>query len=181
MPTGPDWRPLTDGAGAPIVQRDTLQALVAADPVQEDTARELPRPAYDRAFDAWDLARRDVWEEWMRLVDPANLQPDLPKAFRDAAELLHRHGAEVLGTDELEGLIPCFQTVPTARIQRDVRAILNAAEPATARVRRLRDFARHAGLKPSAPIEPLPAVAEEAVHLVAWMAVRAGAQVAPAR
>ncbi len=176
VPTWPDWRPLRDGAGAPIVQSDTLQALIAADPVREDTVRELPRPAYDRAFDAWDLARRDVWEEWMRLVDPANLQPDLPKAFRDAAELLHRHGAEVLGTDELEGLIPRFQTVPTVRVQRDVRAILNAGEPDAATVRRLRNFARQAGLKPSAPIEPLPAVAEEEVHLVAWMAVRAGAQ-----
>ena len=156
--------------------RDTLQALIAADPVREDTARELPAEAYDRAFDAWDIARRDVWEEWMRLVDPANLQPDLPKAFRDAAELLHRHGAKVVGTDELEGLIPRFQTVPSARVQRDVRAILNAEEPDAEKVRRLRDFAQQAGLKRPTPVEPLPEVAEEEVHLVAWMAVMAGGQ-----
>lgn len=175
VPTEPDWRPTRDAAGAPIVQGDTLQALIAADPVREDKARELPRLAYDRAFDAWDAARRDVWEEWMRLVDPANLQPDLPKAFRDAVELLHRHGAGVLGTDELERLIPRFRTVPTARLQRDVRAILNAEDTAARKVERLRDFAREVGLKPPEPVEPLPPVAEEDVHLVAWMAVRSGA------
>ena len=175
VPTGPNWRPLPDGAGAPITQSDTLQALIAADPVREDTARELPRLAYDRAFDAWDIARRDVWEEWMRLVDPANLQPDLPKAFRDAAELLHRHGAQVLGTDELEGLIPRFRTVPTVRIERHVRAILNAGAPDAATVRRLQDLARQTGLKRPTPVEPLPEVALEEVHLVAWMAVSAGA------
>ncbi len=175
VPTFPDWRPLRDGKGDPIVERDTLQALIAADPVREDTGRELSSTAYDRAFDAWDVARRDVWEEWMRLVDPANLQPDLPKAFRDAAELLHRHGAEELGTDELEKLIPRFQTVPTVRVKRDVRAILNAEESDAAKVRRLRDFALQTGLKRPTPVEPLPEVAEEEVHLVAWMAVRAGA------
>jgi len=175
VPTFTDWRPLKDGKGNPIVERDTLQALIAADPVREDTGRELSSTAYDRAFDAWDVARRDVWEEWMRLVDPANLQPDLPKAFRDAAELLHRHGAEALGTDELENLIPRFQTVPTVRVQRDVRAILNAEAPGAAKVRRLRDFALQTGLKRPTPVEPLPEVAEEEVHLVAWMAVRAGA------
>lgn len=174
VPTGPDWLPLRDGAGAPIVQRDTLQALIAADPGREDTERELPSQAYDRAFDAWDIARRDVWEEWMRLVDPANLQPDLPKAFRDAAELLHRHGAKAIGTDDLERLIPRFQTVPTVRVEREVRAILSAEEPDAAKVRRLQDFARQAGLKRPEPVKPLPEVAEEEVHLVAWMAVRAG-------
>ena len=174
VPTFTDWRPLRDGKGDPIVERDTLQALIAADPVREDTGRKLSSTAYDRAFDAWDIARRDVWEEWMRLVDPANLQPDLPKAFRDAAEMLHRHGAEALGTDELEQLIPRFQTVPTVRVQREVRAILNAEEPDAAKVRRLRDFALQAGLKRPTPVEPLPEVAEEEVHLVAWMAVSAG-------
>lgn len=175
VPTFTDWRPLRDGKGDPIVERDTLQALIAADPVREDTGRELSSTGYDRAFDAWDIARRDVWEEWMRLVDPANLQPDLPKAFRDAAELLHRHGAEALGTDELEKLIPRFQTVPTVRVQREVRTILNAEAPDAAKVRRLRDFALHTGLKRPTPVEPLPEVAEAEVHLVAWMAVRAGA------
>ncbi|MCY3930434.1 MAG: SNF2-related protein [Acidobacteria bacterium] len=174
VPTFADWRPLKDGKGDPIVERDTLQALIAADPVREDTARELSSTAYDRAFDAWDIARRDVWEEWMHLVDPANLQPDLPKAFRDATELLHRHGAEALGTDELEKLIPRFQTVPTVRVQRDIRAILNADHTNEAKVRRLRDFALQTGLRRPTPVEPLPEVAEQEVHLVAWMAVRGG-------
>ncbi len=174
VPTWPDWRPLRDGDGAPIVARDKLQALVAADPGREDAARELGPEAYDRAFDAWDIARRDVWNEWNRLVDPVNLQPDVPKAFRDAVELLHRYGAKVLGTDEQEQFIPRFRSVPAVRLQREVRSILNAEDGAARKVERLRDFARQAGLKAPEPVEPLPQVVESQVHLVAWMAVRAG-------
>ena len=173
VPTRPDWRPLQDGEGAPIVQRDTLGALVAADPEREATERELGAEACDGAFDAWDIARRDVWREWTRLVDPANLQPDVPKAFRNATAVLHRHGAEVLGTDELERLIPCFRSVPTARLQREARAILSAETSDAVKVESLRDFARRTGLRPPEPVKPLPPVAEEEVHLVAWMAVSA--------
>lgn len=168
------WRPLTNASGEPAVVAETLQALIAADPVQEDTERVLTHETYDGAFEAWKLARRHVWKQWMRLTDPANLQPEVPKAFRDASELLHRHGTEVLGIKELDKLIACFNTVPSTRVQRAVREILNAGEPATTRVEQLRDLAKDLGLQPPEPVRLLPAVDEEEVHLIAWMAVTAG-------
>ncbi|MCE2559515.1 MAG: hypothetical protein J4F98_13150 [Acidobacteria bacterium] len=91
VPVDDDWRPLPDVDGEPVVEAETLQALIAADPLRENTERELSPAAYDGAFDAWDLAR--------------NL-----------------------------------------------------------------------GLRPPEPVDPLPPVEEDEVHLVAWMAVRAGHQ-----
>ena len=173
VPVDDDWRPLADADGEPIVEAETLQALIAADPLRENTERELSPAAYDGAFDAWDLARRHVWHQWMRLTDPVNLQPDVPKAFRDASELLHRHGAKVLGTEDLDRLIACFNTVPSARVQREARALLNRDDASETKVARLRDLARNLGLRPPEPVDPLPPVDEEEVHLVAWMAVRA--------
>ena len=173
VPVDDDWRPLPDPNGEPIVEAETLQALIAADPLRENTERELSPAAYDGAFDAWDLARRHVWRQWMRLTDPVNLQPDVPKAFRDASELLHRHGAQVLGTEDLDRLIACFNTVPSARVQREARALLNRDDASETKVVRLRDLARNLGLRPPEPIDPLPPVEEREVHLVAWMAVRA--------
>ncbi len=174
VPVDEKWRPLRNTAGEPVIGADTLQALIAADPVHEDTERELSRAMYEGAFDAWDIARRHAWNQWMRLTDPANLQPDVPKAFRDASELLHRHGDEVLGVNELAKLIACFNTVPSARVQRDVRGILNTDEPRTVQVERLRDLAKDLGLQPPEPVRLLPAVEEEEVHLIAWMAVKTG-------
>jgi len=176
VPADDDWRPLAGADGEPIVEAETLQALIAADPLRENTERELSPAAYDGAFDAWDLARRHVWHQWMRLTDPVNLQPDVPKAFRDASELLHRHGAQVLGTEDLDRLIACFNTVPSARVQREVRALLNRDDASETKVGRLRDLARNLGLRPPEPVDPLPPVEEDEVHLLAWMAVRAGHQ-----
>ena len=176
VPVNERWRPLRNKDGDPIVKAETLQALIAADPVRPERERELSSGAYDGAFDAWDLARAHVWDEWMRLTDPANLQPEAPKAFRDASELLHRHGADVLAIDELDKLIPCFNTVPSARVQRETREILSRDEPTATTVKQLRDLAQALGLRPPEPIEPLLAVTEEEVHLVAWMAVEASQQ-----
>ena len=156
-----------------MVVAETLQALIAADPVRESTERRLSRVTYEGAFDAWEIARNHVWEHWMRLTDPANLQPDVPKAFRDASDLLHRHGAEVLGVNELAKLIACFNTVPSARVQREVRLVLNAQESNTAKVVRLRDLAKNLGLQPPEAVQPLPPVGLDQVHLIAWMAVKA--------
>ena len=174
VPVDEEWQPLRNAEGEPVIVAETLQALIAADPLDEATERELSRETYEGAFDAWEIARRHVWERWMRLTDPANLQPDVPKAFRDASELLHRHGAEVLGVNELARLIACFNTVPSARVQREVRGALNADEPRMAQVARLRDLAKNLGLRPPEPVRPLPAVDKEEVHLIAWMAVKAG-------
>ena len=173
VPVDDRWSPIEDENGEPILRRDTLQALIAADPGRPETARELSDEAYDGAFEAWRIARNDVWREWTRLTDPANLQPEVPKAFRDAIELLHRHGAEVLSADEQRWLVACFNTVPTPRTQRVVRQILNTDVAVTDQVRRLQEVAKELGLRPPAPPEPLPPVAVEEVRLVAWMAVLA--------
>ena len=173
VPVDEEWRPLRNAEGVPVVVAETLQALIAADPVRESTERRLSRVTYEGAFDAWEIARNHVWEHWMRLTDPANLQPDVPKAFRDASDLLHRHGAEVLGVNELAKLIACFNTVPSARVQREVRLVLNAQESNTAKVVRLRDLAKNLGLQPPEAVQPLPPVGLDQVHLIAWMAVKA--------
>ena len=174
VPVDEDWRPVEHDDGNPVVEAETLQALIAADPESADADRDLSPAAYDGAFDAWDIARRHVWGEWMKLTDPVNLQPDVPRAFRDASELLHRHGANVLGTNELDRLIPCFNTVPSHRVEREVRSVIRADESSSAKVAQLHGLAKELGLVRPEPIEPLSPVEENEVHLVAWMAIKAG-------
>ena len=99
VPVDNRWLPLQDEHGDPILRRDTLQALIAADPGRPETARQLSDEAYDGAFEAWRIARNDVWREWMRLTvqgaEWVGRAPHLPWTRRDVDRLA------VVGTELL--------------------------------------------------------------------------------
>ena len=172
VPTDEDWRPRRNEVGEPVVKSDTLTALVAADPGDERAARELSDLAYDRAFDAWEAAREDVHREWMRLTDPNNLRPDVPKALREAAEMVHEHG-DVLTTEDRDYLLERLNTHPGSRIQKAVREMVRSEEEGpSAKIRRLRRLVDEAGLQPPQIPDPLPPIDLDDIHLVAWCAVQ---------
>ena len=137
VPVDENWRPLTDSEGTPLVVDDTLTALAAADPGNEDRERVLTDSAYDGAFDAWAVARDHVHEEWMRLTDPMNLQPDVPKAMRDASELVFKHGA-FLGHEGQTDLLARLNTAPPERIKREIRGVLRSDLSSRERVEDIR-------------------------------------------
>ena len=62
---------------------DTLTALVAADPGGAE--QFIPDEARAGVFDEWQVDEATIFARWSALTDPANLQPDAPKALRDAS------------------------------------------------------------------------------------------------
>ena len=172
VPADAEWNALTDDDGNPLVVDDTLTALVAADPGYEERERILDDAAYEAAFDAWAIARDHVYHEWMYLTDPMNLQPDLPKAMRDASELVYKFGA-FLGQETQTDLLARLNTSPPERIKRQIRSVLRGDGANRAKVEEVRRFVLDFGLEPAQPPEPLPLIGREDVRLVVWMAVRA--------
>ena len=172
VPTGDDWRPVAGRDGRPLVIDDTLSALVAADPGEPPTGRTLSEEAYDRAFDAWEAARAHVYKEWMFLTDPKNLKPDVPKALREAAELVREHG-EALTPADRDDLLKRLNTRPGPRLEKAVRELVRAEDDRPARkVTKLRDLALESGMQPARPPDPLPPVTLDDIHLVVWTAVQ---------
>jgi hypothetical protein len=171
VPADPTWNVITDGEGNPKVISDTLACLVAADPSSANTERWMPDEVYDKAFDAWTVARDSAWSAWEKLTDPLNLQPDVPKAFRDAAQLVLEKGA-FLGAAEQNELRLRLGAVPSAKVSRTVRAALNQGNTAEQRITLVMEVLDEAGIQVPPPPEPLPYVNLEEVRLVAWIAVR---------
>ena len=102
---GPDWKPFIRAeTGKPWVVEDTLTSLVAADPGGRETEQHLPKGASEGVFDAWAHAHDQIYSTWTRLTDVANLQPDIPLALREAAELVVNHGAYI-GIEKQQGLL----------------------------------------------------------------------------
>ncbi|HET8930091.1 MAG TPA: helicase-related protein, partial [Acidimicrobiales bacterium] len=84
----PWFRFVTADDESQLIFDDTLTSLVAADPGGADCERAVPEWATDGVFDAWAAARDDIFGAWTTLTDIANLQPEIPLALREAAELV---------------------------------------------------------------------------------------------
>jgi hypothetical protein len=58
----------------------------------------------DAAYSAWQKARGDVYEEWMKKTDPANLQPKVRPSLRAAAELVRSFPPPEMSMEETHRL-----------------------------------------------------------------------------
>ena len=66
--------------GEEEVIKDTLTCLrfIAC---REDTERYMEQQLLKEVYNAWEKARRDIYEEWFFAADPANLQPRVRPLF----------------------------------------------------------------------------------------------------
>ena len=159
--------------GEPAIDSEALTSLMAADPVRESTERQLPDLAYEKAFDAWSIAREHVFEEWMSYVDPLNLEPDIPKAFRDAHAFVRAHGNHLSQSDAVS-VLKKLKSVPSATVNRQMRQVLRAEKSTREIVDDIRMLLQHAGIQEAPEISPLPEISKDQVELVAWIAVSKG-------
>ncbi|HEY5488682.1 MAG TPA: helicase-related protein, partial [Candidatus Limnocylindrales bacterium] len=171
VPTSDDWAVQLDEDGQPIVSGDTLIALRVADPQYDAMERWLPEQVYDHAFDAWEVARNDVYTTWTQLTDPNALQPALPLAFRDAWNLVLKSGG-YLGRDKQVALANRLRSVPSAKVSRAVRAALNEGRTDEERIALVTEVLDEAGITAPPARQPLPEVEKHEVRLVTWMAVK---------
>ena len=171
VPAHDDWAPRHAADGTPLVSPDTLVALRVADPQDATGERWLPEDVYDRAFDAWEIARNDAYEAWKALTDPNAFQPDLPLSFRDAYTLVLLKGG-YLGREAQVSLANRLRSVPSAKVSRQVRGALNAGRTDEERISVISEVLDEAGITAPPPREPLPDVEKHEVRLVTWMAVK---------
>lgn len=171
VPTEDDWSPRHDEGGAAIVSSDTLISLRVADPQEALADRWLPEEVYDKAFDAWEIARDSVYAAWTELTDPNAFQPDLPLSFRDAYALVLQHG-RYLGRDGQVELANRLRSVPSAKVSRQVRGALNQGRTNEERIKLVSEVLNEAGIVAPPAREPLPDIEPHEVRLVTWMAIK---------
>lgn len=152
----------------PIV-KDTLGCLrlIAC---REDTPRMLSPELYDRAFPAWQAARRDIFEEWTFATDPANLQPRVRPSLRAAADHLRRYPPPRMTQEELDRLTEAIEAPWGPRIERQIRLAMESAE-GTAASSAIAETVKRLGLEPFQAPAPLPPIQEEDIRLICWLAV----------
>ena len=126
----PEFRyvPIEDGKvrtvdGKPEVIGELLTSLEQADPRDPNTpAGDPSADLREKLYTTWEIAQADIYEDWTRRTDPAEFEPQVPKAMRDAAALVRKHGA-VLG-DEQDRLVERLNQVANPRAEKEIRGIL---------------------------------------------------------
>lgn len=166
-----EWNPLRTQDGEPNVIAETLTSLRVADPGGSATWRWLPEEVYDHAFDAWQIARESVFAEWTQLTDPNAFEPDLPRSFRDAFDLVMNKG-NYLTQEMRTSLMQRLKAVPTSSVSRRMSRALKEGRTDEERILLIGEVLDEAGLTAPPVREPLPDIEKHEVRLVAWMAVR---------
>jgi len=156
--------------GAEVI-RNTLNCLRAIT-CAEDTPRHLPADLAGATYDAWAMARRDIYDEWTFATDPANLQPRIRPFFRTAADHLRAHPPAGIQQPELDLTIEAIEAPWGVRIERPLKEVFRPDEQdplavSSALVEKVREL----GLQPYKPPKPLPVIEEDEIALVCWMAV----------
>lgn len=154
----------------PKVIPDVLTCLRRAHS-SSTTERRLDESTYEGAFAAWDLARRDIYETWTHLTDIRNLQPDIPKAMRDAVALIDRCPPPELDQPQVELLHDTLQAPYPERILRQVRAILASESPDLEKATGLAELTRRLALTAPPDPKPLPVIDLSDVNLMCWIAI----------
>lgn len=152
--------------------RDTLQCLKRIT-CEENTERELDEELLGGVYDAWELAREDIYTEWTLATDPKNLQPKVRRLFRLVAEHLRQHPPSGMSPPEVDEVIDTIEAPWGVRIERQIRSVFNDEHPnPVEKSNAVVDIIHELGLRPFIAPKPLPPIEEDEVALVCWMIVK---------
>jgi hypothetical protein len=154
----------------PYVNTETLTCLAGAF-ADEDTERILDDETHALAYEAWASARQKLFEDWDFATDLRRLQPEVPKAMRDAAEVLRDNPPPDLDQQKLNDLIDAIETPYGERIKRSMREAMSSSDDPAKQAVKIVEKARELGLSKSESPKPLPIITAEDVHLVCWQAI----------
>ena len=165
--------PVKDGVPDPDgISGETLRCLDLAR-CGPGTPLHLPEQVRRDAYAAWSVAREHIQTEWEFHTDPANLQPQLSKPVREAAELLRTNPPKGVPQAEVERALDVLSGKYDHRVDAALRDAMQAdtvGEQVAAVLQVIDDY----GLEPPDEIEPYPLIEADDIHLVTWMALVAG-------
>ncbi|MCS7305220.1 MAG: phospholipase D-like domain-containing protein [Thermoguttaceae bacterium] len=139
---------------------------------QENTPRVLPDTVRLNAYDAWKRAREDIYQEWMNLTDPQNLEPRLRPLQHEVYSFLKKNPPPT--NEPIDRLLDRVLNPWPLAAEREIREIFNnpsLQNQPTEKARQLAEKIIEFGIEPFRKPEPLPEIRPEEIHLVCWLAL----------
>jgi len=138
----------------------------------EETPRSLSAAMARSAYDAWEQARRHIFDAWTFETDPANLQPSVRRLNREVAAYLREHPPADIEQDRLHRCLDAIESPWSRREENQLRLawerqFAGAAEKA----RYLVEVVEGIGAEPFRAPDPLPPIEIDEIHLICWLAI----------
>lgn len=135
-----------------------------------ETPAHCPEILQDQVYNLWDVAQRDIWQEWMHETDPANLQPKIRPLNRRAAEFIRINRPSDMSAESLEKALDILESPWSRREEVMLRDWFNDEKHAgVAKSRHIINGVLGTGLEPVNPPEPLPPIPKEEIELICWL------------
>lgn len=150
--------------------RDTLTCLRRIE-CSRETTRDIPDETRKGVYDAWEIAREDIYLHWQEQTDPRNIEPEIRKLFRDVAQHLREHPPHEISHDELIKIIESVEAPWGRRYERELREVYKQDIGPIKKSEKLIEKVKELGLQPFKAPEPLPPIDKEEVKLVCWLAI----------
>ena len=139
---------------------------------EADTPTWSPDALQDRVYDFWETAQQDIWTDWMRETDPANLQPKVRPLNLRVAEFIRSNPP--LGTidEQITNALDTLEAPWPRREEMMLRDWFESPEQeGAAKSRYLIEQILDTGLEPIEPPPLLPPITPEEIELLCWIGI----------
>ena len=147
-----------------------LACLAYARPFPDGIERNIPKNVEEKIYPAWELARKDITEQWLFATDAANLAPNVPRSLRNAEALIRKNPNNDLTPDQIQDLSGKLLQSYQPRIRNAFSKALKL-ESETDQVREIQRLVEYYSLQPPPEIKGNPQITEDDVNLVTWMVI----------
>ena len=163
-----DWR--VSGAERAIVRETgTCLRLIECEP---DTPTWYSDELGDRVYDFWEAAKDDIWSDWMRETDPANLQPKVRPLNLRVADFIRSNPPGGMSQDRVTRALDILESPWPRREEMMLRTWFDSEErEGTLAAAHLVGQILGSGLEPVESPQPLPPITPEDVELVCWIGI----------
>ncbi len=139
---------------------------------EADTPTWYPDALQERVYDFWEVAQQDIWADWMRETDPANLQPKVRPLNLRVAEFIRAHPPFDMPEDRVTRALDILESPWPRREEMMLREWFESEEHEGAELSHfLIEQILDTGLEPVEPPPLLPPNMPEDIELLCWMGI----------
>jgi len=139
---------------------------------EADTSTWYPDALQERVYDFWEVAQQDIWTDWMRETDPANLQPKVRPLNHRVAEFIRANPALDMPEERGTRALDILESPWPRREEMMLRDWFESEEHEGAALSNiLIELILDTGLEPVQPPPLLPPIEPEDIELLCWMGI----------
>ena len=147
----------------------TCLRLIECEP---ETPAWYPSVLRDRIYEFWEVAQQDIWSDWMRETDPANLQPRVRPLNSRVAEFIRSNIPIDVSDDHVTRALDILESPWSRREEIMLRKWFESdGQEGSELSRFLITKILETGLEPVEPPPVLPPIGIEDVELLCWIGI----------